>query len=229
MPWASWQIRKITRCACAGNAGSVFLATAGQRSRHASQHVRDARAVMHAGIANYRFSVAGKNYPGIPGACATRNFAYLVRGPWCVIGQITWSQMSDVESRDWPLLTSMDVSLALMSNEQRCDHGSQDWYHIDMLGLTHWGRDKMAAFSQTISSNAFPWMKMYEFRLIFHWSLFLGVQLTIFRHWLRKSHYLNQWWLIYWRIHASLGLNKLTHGPLEGEVIFLTLNMRKPN
>ena len=24
----------------------------------------------------------GENFPGIPGACATRHFAYLVRGPW---------------------------------------------------------------------------------------------------------------------------------------------------
>ena len=39
---------------------------------------------MHAGIANYRFllkSAAGENVPGIPGACATCNFTYLVRGP----------------------------------------------------------------------------------------------------------------------------------------------------
>ena len=77
MLWASYQIRKIAGCACAGNAGNVFPATAGKRSRHASRHVRDARAVMHAGIANYRFplkSVLGENVPGIPGACATRNF-----------------------------------------------------------------------------------------------------------------------------------------------------------
>ena len=40
------------------------------------------------------------------------------------------------------------------------------------LVLTHWGRDKMAAFSQTTSWNAFSWMKMYEFRLKFHWDLF---------------------------------------------------------
>ena len=39
-------------CACAGNAGNVFPVTAGERSRHASRHVRDARAVMHVGIAN---------------------------------------------------------------------------------------------------------------------------------------------------------------------------------
>ena len=68
--------------------------------------------------------------------------------------------------------------------------------------LTHWGRDKMAAIFQTTSSNAFSWMKMYEFRLKFHWSLFLRVQLTIFQYWFRwwlgaeqaTSHYLNQWW-----------------------------------
>ena len=39
-------------CACAANAGNVFPVTAGKRSRHASRHVRHARAVMHAGIAN---------------------------------------------------------------------------------------------------------------------------------------------------------------------------------
>ena len=83
--------------------------------------------------------------------------------------------------------------------------------------LTHWGWDKMAAVLQATLSNAFSWMKMLELRLIFHWSLFLRVQLTIFQHWFRwwlgageaTSHYLNQWWLVYWRIYASLGLNEL--------------------
>ena len=50
--------------------------------------------------------------------------------------------------------------------------------------LTHWGWDKMADIPQTTFSNAFSWMKMYEFRLRFHWSL-LSVQLTIFHHWFR--------------------------------------------
>ena len=75
---------QICGCACAGNAGNVFPVTAGKRSRHASRHVRHARAVMHVGIANQRFplkSAAGENVPGIPGACATCNFTYLVRGP----------------------------------------------------------------------------------------------------------------------------------------------------
>ena len=63
----------------------LIPATAGKQSRHASWQVRDARAVMHAGVANSRFplnSAEGGNVPGIPGACATRNFTYLVRGPW---------------------------------------------------------------------------------------------------------------------------------------------------
>ena len=80
-------------CACAGNAGNVFPVTAGKRSRHASRHVRHARAVMHAGIANYRFplkSAAGENVPGIPGACATCNFTYLVRGPWNHLCSMLW-------------------------------------------------------------------------------------------------------------------------------------------
>ena len=43
--------------------------------------------------------------------------------------------------------------------------------------FTHWGRDNMAAISQT----TFSWMKMYKFQLRFHWSLFSCVQLTIFQ------------------------------------------------
>ena len=84
--------------------------------------------------------------------------------------------------------------------------------------LTHWGRDEMNNISQTPFSNVFSSMKMFQFRLKFHWSLFARVQSTIFQHWFRKwlgavqatSHYLNQWWLVYRRIYASLGLNELT-------------------
>ena len=49
-------------------------------------------------------------------------------------------------------------------------------------GLTHWGRDKMAAISQTTLSSAFSWEKMSEFQLKFHWTLFPRVQLTTFQH-----------------------------------------------
>ena len=88
----------------------------------------------------------------------------------------------------------------------------KDW--LNSLRL----REKMAAISQAISSNAFSWMKIYEFRLWIHRSLSLRFELTIFQHCFRKwlgagqatSHYLNQWWLVHRRIYASLGLNELT-------------------
>ena len=84
--------------------------------------------------------------------------------------------------------------------------------------LTHGGRDKMADIFQTTFSNAFSLMKIYEFSIRFHWSLFLRFKSTIFQHWFRwwlgadqaTSHCLNQWWFNYWRIYASLGLNELT-------------------
>ena len=72
---------------------------------------------------------------------------------------------------------------------------------------THWGRDKMDAISQTTFSSAFSWMKIFEFRLKFHWSLFQA-----------SSHYLNQWWLINRHKYASLGLYEL-----RGDVVPLLL------
>ena len=51
--------------------------------------------------------------------------------------------------------------------------------------LTHLPLDKMAAISQTIFSYAFLWIKSFVFWLKFHWSLFLGFELTIFQHWFR--------------------------------------------
>ena len=76
---------------------------------------------------------------------------------------------------------------------------------------------QMDAISQTTFSSAFYWMKVYELRLTIHWSLFLGVQLTIFQLWFRQllgavqatCRYRNQWWLVYRRIYASLSLNEL--------------------
>ena len=82
--------------------------------------------------------------------------------------------------------------------------------------LTHRGRDKVAAVFQTALSNVYSWMKMYVLRLRFHWNLFLRFVLIIFQHWFRywldadqaTNHYMNQWWLVYWRIYASPGLNE---------------------
>ena len=83
--------------------------------------------------------------------------------------------------------------------------------------LTHKGGCEIDAILQTIFWNALSWIKMLWFLYTFHWNIFPRVQLTIFQHWLRwwlgadqaASHYLNQWWLFYWRMYASLGINEL--------------------
>ena len=57
-------------------------------------------------------------------------------------------------------------------------------------------------------------MKVYEFRLKFHWSLFLSFELTIL-------HYLNQWWLVYRRMYASLGINELNiHAVIRAIIMY---------
>ena len=48
------------------------------RSRHASRHVRDARAVMHVGIAHLRWRGKRSRHSR---RMRTRNFTYLARGP----------------------------------------------------------------------------------------------------------------------------------------------------
>ena len=90
-------------------------------------------------------------------------------------------------------------------------------------------------FSQTTFSNAFSWMKIFEFRLKFHWSLFLMVQLTIFQHWFRywlgaaqsTSYCLNQWCLVCRRVYASLGLNELRFLPYTVPINFIKLVLKE--
>ena len=83
--WASYQIRKIAGCACAGNAGNVYpnhrgLAIPTCITARASRTCRDAWRDRYLAVS---FEVGGEeNVTGILGVCATRNFTYLARGPW---------------------------------------------------------------------------------------------------------------------------------------------------
>ena len=68
-------------------------------------------------------------------------------------------------------------------------------------------------------SNAFSWMKMFRFKSKIYLRLFPRVQSTMFKHLSdnglaptrRQAINLNQWWLNYWCIYASLGLSVLKH------------------
>ena len=77
LPWASCPIRKITGCACAGNAGNVFPRHRFQRKSLVSDPgMYHGTCVTHAPccMSGSLTRDDGENDPGIPGACATRNF-----------------------------------------------------------------------------------------------------------------------------------------------------------
>ena len=72
-PWASYQIRKIAGCACAGNAGNVFPRRRFQRKPLVSDSgMHHGTCVTHVPwcMSGSLTCGDGENVPGIPGACA---------------------------------------------------------------------------------------------------------------------------------------------------------------
>ena len=73
MSWASYQIRKIAGCACAGNAGNVFPCRRFQRKPIVSDPgMHHGTCVTHVPwcMSGSLTCGDGENVPGIPGACA---------------------------------------------------------------------------------------------------------------------------------------------------------------
>ena len=110
--------------------------------------------------------------------CGTKHFAWLLSfGLICsFVLRVSDCQFTEVW---WRLYT-----LVLLFGDNTITTALIKSRHFTTERLTHWGRDKMVAIFQTFS-NAFSWMKIYEFRLSFHLRLFPRVQLTIFQHWFR--------------------------------------------
>ena len=82
----------------------------------------------------------------------------------------------------WPSLGVSVVSIWEMNNHVMM-RIQLYWLQIDIIwgpfhlhGLAYWGQDKMAAIFQKTFSNAFSWLKMYEFHLRFQCNLFLRVK-----------------------------------------------------
>ena len=97
--------------------------------------------------------------------------------PILIISEVLWHYLRAI-SQEMLLISMHDTRLKITDLRLQLHFpGANE--------LTHWGRDEMNNISQTTFSNVFSTMKMFEFRLIFHWSLFPRVQLTIFQHWFR--------------------------------------------
>ena len=81
---ASCQICKIAGCACPGNAGNISPPPrVSAPDMHHGTCVAHVLYPMPGSLTSGSFEVDGEeNVPGISGACATRNFTPLVRGPF---------------------------------------------------------------------------------------------------------------------------------------------------
>ena len=100
------------------------------------------------------------------------------------LGSIVWGEHSTTLPQCGRWLTHGSRSHCRCNRHYKPWHDASN-FSLCPFGLTHLGRDKMAAIFQMTFSNAFSWMKTYEFQLRFHWSLFPGVQLPIVQHWFR--------------------------------------------
>ena len=84
MTWASYQIRKIVGCACAGNVGNFFRHRFQRKPPVSDLGMHHGTCVTHEPwcMSGSLTRSDGEYLLGIPGACAIRNFTYLARGPW---------------------------------------------------------------------------------------------------------------------------------------------------
>ena len=116
---------------------------------------------------------------------------YVRKGPIdnnpALVQIMAWRRSGDRPLSE-PMMVSLPTHICVTRpqwvNADVSDHDTTwcNMIHVLHKALTHWGRDKMDAISQTTFSSAFSWMKMFELQLKFHWSLFLRDQLTIFHH-----------------------------------------------
>ena len=78
---------------------------------------------------------------------------------------------------------------------------------VERVRLTHWGWDNMADIFLTIFSNAFPWMRIFE------WLKFVPKgpvdNNTVLVQNRRQAISWNSDGLGWWRIYVSLGINEL--------------------
>ena len=119
---ASCQIRIFAGCACTGNAGNVFPATDFKGNGLVSDPgMHQGTCVTHVPWCKSGSLTrgGGENVPGIPGACATRKFTYLARGPY-YIPYITYTVFccvlfccGFVRSPQWSYVTDKDMILQI--------------------------------------------------------------------------------------------------------------------
>ena len=113
------------------------------------------------------------------------------------------------------VLFRVHVKIHISSSFDRGAKIKLSCYVSTLNTLIHWGQKIYPFFSDDIFKYIF--LNENVWISIKIWCSFRVIQLTSFQHWFRywlsadqaTRHYLKQWWLVYWRICASLGLNEL--------------------
>ena len=114
--WASYQIRNIAGCACAGNAGNVFTRRRLQRKPLVSDPgMHHGTCVTHVPwcMSGSLASGGGENVPGIPGACAPAIFCIWQEAHGSVNDKImTITYLKSLESdKDYSIIYQIMVSI----------------------------------------------------------------------------------------------------------------------
>ena len=119
--------------------------------------------------------------------------------PWCIPGSLTsgflLSRWRGKRSRHPRRMRNPQLYVSgkrPMKTENRHDgmhadgylHKKKNSYSLANILKTLKPRQNGRRFAYD-TFKRFSWMKILEFRLRFHWSLFLRVQLTIIQHWFR--------------------------------------------
>ena len=126
------------------------------------------------------------------------NLLWIIQGPMSheVIALILWSSQCVISKhinthiQQWvTIYKSVEYNIIEINPVLEHKEENKLFYYIQstlMIStqervLTHWGQDKMAGICRRQFQVHFLERKMYEFRLWFHWSLFLRFQSTIFQ------------------------------------------------
>ena len=109
-------------------------------------------------------SVAGKIFPGIPGACATRNFPYLVRGP-CSVNIIISCTLSGVGN--CTIWTNIDCLWPTLARLRACYFPKLPCVYVLLYHIAP--RRVTPDVTITWSRGKFSLMKIFELQIKFHW------------------------------------------------------------
>ena len=142
----------------------------------------------------------GKNVPGIPGACAIRNFTYLVRGPW--------HKLTLLALGVWPMVP---WRLALPGYVRQTWPCPPSGMILTSCPFQYRATMQKYCYVFIISYN---WTELFWFRTRYNWRFFLCIWLMVSQHWLGQWLGAIKQWAIRCTMctHvASLRCNVVTH------------------